>query len=56
MTKVDFIKGAVVGAAVGAAVTMAVAPRKPSGKKVLAKTVKTMENVIDGVADTLGLS
>mgnify|MGYP007070208690 CR=1 FL=1 len=53
MNKMSFVKGMGIGAAVGAAVGMMAAPKK--GKSpMISKALKSMGDVVDSVAGTLG--
>ena len=53
MNKMSFLKGMGIGAAVGAAVGMMASPKK--SKPMLGKALKSMGDVVDNVAGTLGL-
>lgn len=53
MNKMSFLKGVGIGAAMGAAVSMLAAPKH--SKFRIGKALKSMGDVVDNVADTLGL-
>lgn len=53
MNKMSFLKGIGVGAAMGAAIGMIAMPKH--GKFRIGKALKSMGDVVDNVADTLGL-
>lgn len=51
----DFIKGLGIGMAVGAAVGMMAMPKKRSMSGTMNRALKAAEDVVDVIADVLGL-
>ena len=54
MMKGNFFVGMGMGLVVGSAAMWALSPKKRSAKKVLNKTIRTMNDAVDSVNDIMG--